>query len=224
MFICIPIYVARMLPWHILMGGDRWCVLCLEVSEEPKLSRRSPTSVAGEPGPTTRATAVSAAAAVWRARLRLARRAGVSNGRGRGAGEAKRGDRRHRRHDGGNASDDGAAAGRIGGGEPNATRRNAEELTGGGGAGDRLATAWSRRDERRGGALSTTVGCAISTKSRRRDESVLARTYGGDIEDVYGFAIAELACSGAYTSTLEVPRACLAGRSLELARFEIGGV
>ncbi|KAK9148730.1 hypothetical protein Scep_007487 [Stephania cephalantha] len=33
---------VRMLPRHILMGGDIWCVLCLEVSEEP--------TVADEPG------------------------------------------------------------------------------------------------------------------------------------------------------------------------------
>ncbi|KAK9100413.1 hypothetical protein Scep_023843 [Stephania cephalantha] len=47
MFLCIPIYVARMLPWHIWMGGDRWCVLCLEVSEEPSSSRRNPACRGG---------------------------------------------------------------------------------------------------------------------------------------------------------------------------------
>ncbi|KAK9093810.1 hypothetical protein Scep_025279 [Stephania cephalantha] len=40
---------SRMLPWHILMGGDRWCVLYLEVLEEPGSSRRS-RLVAEEPG------------------------------------------------------------------------------------------------------------------------------------------------------------------------------
>ncbi|KAK9158147.1 hypothetical protein Scep_004721 [Stephania cephalantha] len=44
-FICIPIYVARMLPWHILMGRDRWCVLCLGDLGGAQL-------VAEEPGPT----------------------------------------------------------------------------------------------------------------------------------------------------------------------------
>ncbi|KAK9098931.1 hypothetical protein Syun_025976 [Stephania yunnanensis] len=38
---------VRMLPWHILMGGDRWCVLCLEVSEESGSSRRSPACCEG---------------------------------------------------------------------------------------------------------------------------------------------------------------------------------
>ncbi|KAK9147376.1 hypothetical protein Scep_006133 [Stephania cephalantha] len=44
MFRCIPIYVARMLPRHILRGGNRWCVHCLEVTEEPGLSREEPGS------------------------------------------------------------------------------------------------------------------------------------------------------------------------------------
>ncbi|KAK9118776.1 hypothetical protein Scep_016869 [Stephania cephalantha] len=43
---------VRMLPWHILMGGDRWCVLCLEVSEEPGLVARGAQLVTEEPNPT----------------------------------------------------------------------------------------------------------------------------------------------------------------------------
>ncbi|KAK9134507.1 hypothetical protein Syun_013837 [Stephania yunnanensis] len=38
---------VRMLPGHILMEGDRWCVICLEVSEEPSSSRRSPARRGG---------------------------------------------------------------------------------------------------------------------------------------------------------------------------------
>ncbi|KAK9093900.1 hypothetical protein Scep_025369 [Stephania cephalantha] len=69
---------------------------------------------------------------------------------------------------------DGAATGRIGSDEPAATRRNAKELTSGGGGGDRRPAATGER--RRGcdamnGAVARCrpVGCAISTKSRRRD-------------------------------------------------------
>ncbi|KAK9092140.1 hypothetical protein Syun_027051 [Stephania yunnanensis] len=60
-----------MLPWHILMGGDRWCVLCLEVAEEPSSSRRSSARrggaqlVAEEPSLSRRSPALQSKMGVW---------------------------------------------------------------------------------------------------------------------------------------------------------------
>ncbi|KAK9160767.1 hypothetical protein Syun_007108 [Stephania yunnanensis] len=71
MFICIPIYVASMLPWHILMGGGKWCVHCLEVTEEPSSSRRSPAFRGGaqlfaeEPSSSWKSPALQSKMGVW---------------------------------------------------------------------------------------------------------------------------------------------------------------
>ncbi|KAK9148324.1 hypothetical protein Scep_007081 [Stephania cephalantha] len=71
MFIRIPIYVARMLPGHILMGGSRWCDHCLEVTEEPSSSRRSPACRGGaqlvteEPSLSRRSPALQSKMGVW---------------------------------------------------------------------------------------------------------------------------------------------------------------
>ncbi|KAK9126501.1 hypothetical protein Scep_015347 [Stephania cephalantha] len=89
------IYILSDISADMMMRGGRWCVLCLEISEEPSLSRRSPTlqSKMGLAATRTAAPGPLEVARSWgkrRARLKHGSN-DASRGGGGGGGEAKRG-------------------------------------------------------------------------------------------------------------------------------------